>query len=187
MSRTTAHFTQGACARGVVALVILGCLLSVGCVPVIPPEALTLQPEAAALRQLQTRRFDTSNEGELLQASMGVLQDMGFELDESEARLGVLVASKMRDATDAAQVAGKILMVAFANQNMPIDVTQRIRVSLITRVISPRESTVRITFQRIVWNDMGQISRSESLEDAELYQQFFFKLSKSLFLEAHGI
>jgi HrpA-like RNA helicase len=30
---------------------------------------------------------------------------MGFELDESEARLGVLVASKTRDATDAAQVA----------------------------------------------------------------------------------
>ncbi len=168
-------------------LAFLVAAFSSGCLPAIPPEALTLQPEAASLRVQQTRRFDTNNEGELLQASLGVLQDMGFELDESESRLGVLVASKTRDATDAAQVASKILVAAFASQNMPIDVTQRIRVSLITRVISPKESTVRITFQRIVWNDMGQVSLSESLDDPELYQQFFFKLSKSLFLEAHGI
>lgn len=173
--------------RGSLASLAFICLLLVGCVPRIPPEALMLQPEAASLRRLQTRRFDTTDEGDLLRASLGVLQDLGFELDESESRLGLLVASKNRDATDAAQVAGKILVAAFANQNMPIDTTQRIRVSLITRVISPRESTVRITFQRIVWNDMGQISRSESLEDPELYQEFFFKLSKSVFLEAHGI
>lgn len=153
----------------------------------VPIDALTLQPEAASLRRLQTRRFDTNNETELLQASLGVLQDLGFELDESESRLGLLVASKQRDATDAGQIASKILIAAFSQQNMPIDVTQRIRVSLITRVISPRESTVRITFQRIVWNDMGQISRSESLDDPELYQEFFYKLSKAVFLEAHGI
>jgi len=153
----------------------------------VPIDALTLQPEAASLRRLQTRRFDTNNEAELLQASLGVLQDLGFELDESESRLGLLVASKQRDATDAGQIAGKILIAAFSQQDMPIDVTQRIRVSLITRVISPRESTVRITFQRIVWNDMGQISRSESLDDPELYQEFFYKLSKAVFLEAHGI
>ena len=153
----------------------------------VPIDALTLQPEAASLRRLQTRRFDTNNEAELLQASLGVLQDLGFELDESESRLGLLVASKQRDATDAGQIASKILIAAFSQQDMPIDVTQRIRVSLITRVISPRESTVRITFQRIVWNDMGQISRSESLDDPELYQEFFYKLSKAVFLEAHGI
>ncbi len=162
-------------------------LVATGCVPRVPPEALTLQPEAASLRQLQTRRFDTSNENELLQASLAVLQDQGFELDEAESRLGLLVASKTRDASDAAQIAGKILVAALVSQNVPVDDTQRIRVSLITRVISPKESTVRITFQRIVWNDMGQISRTESLEDPELYQIFFFKLSKAVFLEAHGI
>lgn len=165
---------------------IVGTGLS-ACTPSIPPEALTLQPEAASLRRLQTRRFDTTNEGELLQASLGVLQDLGFELDESESDLGLLVASKLRDVSEPIQITAKILVGAFANENMPIDVSQRIRVSLITRVISPRESTVRVTFQRIVWNDQGQISRAESLEDPELYQEFFFKLSKAVFLEAHGI
>jgi len=46
---------------------------------------------------------------------------------------------------------------------------------------------VRVTFQRIVWDEQGRVSRSESLEDPELYQEFFFKLSKAVFLEAHGI
>lgn len=158
-----------------------------GCMPVIPPEALTLQPEAVYLRRLQTRRFDTTNESELLQASLGVLQDLGFELDESESDLGLLVASKTRDATDPGQLASKIIMNVMTGDTLVIDAMQRIRVSLITRVISSHESTVRVTFQRIVWDEQGRISRSESLEDPELYQEFFFKLSKAVFLEAHGI
>ncbi len=158
-----------------------------GCAYHIPKEALTLQPEAASLRRLQTRRFDTSDESELLQASLSVLQDLGFELDESEAKLGLLVASKNRDATDAVQITNKIIVGVFVGTNIPVDVTQRIRISLVTRAMSPRESAVRITFQRMVWNDLGQISRIESLEDPALYQEFFSKLSKSLFLEAHNI
>jgi hypothetical protein len=116
-----------------------------------------------------------------------VLQDLGFELDESESNLGLLVASKLRDVSEPLQITAKIVMGIMSNDDLPIDVSQRIRVSLITRVISPTESTVRVTFQRLVWNDRGQVSRAESLEDPELYQEFFFKLSKALFLEAHGI
>ncbi len=169
---------------GLMALVVAA---AAGCIPDVPPEALTLQPESASLRRMQTRRFDTTNEGELLQASLGVLQDLGFELDEAESNLGLLVASKQRDATDALQITGKILAGALGGAQVPVDVTQRIRVSLITRVISASESTVRITFQRTVWNDLGQVSRYDTLDDPELYQEFFFKLSKAVFLEAHGI
>lgn len=171
----------------VLPLVLVGVVLS-GCVPTIPPEALTLQPEAMSLRRLQTRRFDTGNEKEILRASLGVLQDLGFELDQSESKLGVLVASKERDATDPAQITSRIIVgVLIGPNDMPVDTNQRIRASLVTRVISPNEATVRVTFQRTVWNDRGGISRAESLTDPELYQEFFWKLSKSLFLEAHGI
>lgn len=173
--------------RVIACVLMFGMIMLGSCAPYIPPEALTLQPEAASLRRLQTRRFDTTNEGELLQASLGVLQDLGFELDESESNLGLLVASKLRDVSEPLQITAKIVIGIMSNDDLPIDVSQRIRVSLITRVISPTESTVRVTFQRLVWNDRGQVSRAESLEDPELYQEFFFKLSKALFLEAHGI
>lgn len=158
-----------------------------GCSRVPPPSALTLQPDSLRLRQLQTRRFDTPDEKFLLQSSLGVLQDLGFEVDESEARLGVLVASKMRDASDAGQIAGSIIFGALTGARMPVDHEQRIRASIVTRAVTPTAITVRITFQRVVWNDMGQISRTESLDDPELYQEFFYKLSKAVFLEAHGI
>jgi hypothetical protein len=158
-----------------------------GCAHRPPPSALSLQPDSLRLRQLQTRRFDTSDEKFLLQSSLGVLQDLGFEVDESEARLGVLVASKHRDASDAAQIAGQIFLGALTGARMPIDQEQRIRASIVTRAVTPDATTVRITFQRVVWNDMGQVSRTESLDDPELYREFFFKLSKSVFLEAHGI
>jgi len=159
-----------------------------GCIPVVPPEALSLQPEALSLRRLQTRRFDTNNETELLRASVSVLQDLGFEIDESESRLGVLVASKDRDATNPLQITGVIIIGALGGgRDMPVDRNQKIRASLVTRVVSPRESVVRVTFQRTVWNDRGEVSLAEALSERELYQEFFSKLSKSLFLEAHGI
>jgi hypothetical protein len=162
-------------------------LFVAGCVPVVPPDALSLQPEALALRRLQTRRFDTGDEKEILRASLGVLQDLGFEIDESETKLGVLVGSKDRDATDAVQITGRIVIGILGGEDFPIDRNQKIRASLVTRVVSPRESVVRVTFQRTVWDDRGNLSRAESLEDPELYQEFFSKLSKSLFLEAHDI
>jgi hypothetical protein len=158
-----------------------------GCAPMVPPDALALAPDSLRLRQLQTRRFETKDEMALLQASLGVLQDLGFEVDESESRLGVIVASKMRDATDAAQVVGSIIIGALSESRVPYDVEQKIRASVVTRAISPRETSVRVTFQRMVWDDMGQVSRAESLDDPELYREFFYKLSKSVFLEAHGI
>ena len=62
----------------------------------IPPAALQLQKDTLADRQLQTRRFETEDEKALLIAGSGVLQDLGFNLDESETQLGVLVGSKKR-------------------------------------------------------------------------------------------
>ncbi len=160
---------------------------AIGCAPQIPRGAFELSPESLVQRRLQTRRFETQDELRLLQASLGVLQDLGFNIDESESRLGLIVASKNRDATEPTMVIGAIAIGALVGQNIPYETTQRIRASLVTRPVSPYETLVRVTFQRTVWNQAGQITRNESLEDPELYREFFFKLSKSVFLDAHGI
>jgi inosine-uridine nucleoside N-ribohydrolase len=68
------------------------------------------------------------------------------------------------------------------------DQTQKIRVSLITQPSADgAASQVRVTFQRLVWDNHANVSKIETIDDPKVYQQFFDKLSQSLFLEAQRI
>lgn len=156
----------------------------------VPKDALRLEPDSMEKRQLQTRRFDGIAEPDLLAASAGVLQDLGFNLDESESRLGLIVASKQRSAVEPGQVTGAMLL-ALLGVTPVWDRTQRIRVCLVARPASDdpanRSFLVRVTFQRMVWDTSNNVSRVEAIEEAEIYQQFFDKLAESVFLEAQKI
>jgi hypothetical protein len=167
-------------------LLISCSLLLVGCAQQIPKEALQLKEDSMQLRQLQTRSFETTNEKNLLISSASVLQDLGFTIDESKTSLGVIVGSKDRDATEAGQVAGAVMMAVLFGVSTPIDDKQKIRASLVTRPVGGK-TNLRVTFQRLVWNTHGQVSRSESIEDPKIYQEFYEKLSKAVFLEANQI
>ena len=170
---------------------IILCLVALvslsACAQTVPKEALELTQESLQQRQSQTRRFETNDETKLLTAGAQVLQDLGFTLEESEAGLGVVVGSKNRDATEAGQVALAIFVALAGGGAMPIDKDQKIRVSLITRPISNKETAARVTFQRVVWNTHGQVTTSEPLDEPKLYQEFFDKLSQSVFLTANEI
>ena len=168
-------------------LILLASISLVACVQTIPKEALQLTKESFELRQLQTRSFDTSSEKKLLTSGADVLQDLGYNIDESETKLGVIVGSKDRDATEAGQVAVMILVAALGGGTMAIDKNQKIRASLITHPAGKKTTKLRVTFQRIVWNTQGQVSKTQSIEDPKIYQEFFDKLSKAVSLEANEI
>ena len=155
----------------------------------IPPDALRLSPQSLAMRQLQTRVYETADEKMILSACMELLQDLGFILDESETALGVLVASKDRSAVDSGQVASSIAMAILFGVDMPYDTEQKMRASVVTRPLGAdgKRVAVRVTFQRIVWNSRKMVSRREPITEPLMYQQFFDKLSKAIFLEAQQI
>jgi hypothetical protein len=157
-----------------------------GCATRIPKGALAMRPQALEHRQRSTRLFETMDETQILAAVAGLLQDLGFNIDESETKLGLIVASKERSAVEAGQVAAKIAYAVVFRGNLPIDAEQKMRASVVTRPEGHRLA-VRVTFQRIVWNDRGQVSKLELLDDVPMYQEFFEKLSKSVFLEAHEL
>jgi hypothetical protein len=141
-------------------------------------------------RQLQTRIFETSDESKILSASASLLQDLGYTLDKSETKVGLIVASKDRSAVDAGQVTGAVVMTAlFGVSACTYDEKQKIRASVVTHPASEGggRMAVRVTFQRIVWSNRGIITKLERLNDSELYAGFFDKLSKAVFLEAHEI
>jgi hypothetical protein len=191
------------------------CAISVfsGCATTIPPEALQMQPDTLANRQIQSRKYDIKTEKELLAASASVLQDMGFNLDESQTSLGVIVASKSRDAKDGGQIAGAILMgFLFGAAAMSYDKNQKIRASLVTKpavtnnpikvelttnagknikfdqqVDASSGFVVRVTFQRMVWNQNNVMTKVEGINDPAIYTEFYDKLSKSVFLQAQNV
>ncbi len=173
--------------KSLLASVICAVVLA-ACAEQIPKEALQLSPDSLERRQAQTRVFETDNEAELLSASAALLQDLGFNLDESEVDLGVIVASKERDATEADQVAASILLAVLFGVAMPWDDVPKIRAAIITRHLEDRNGfAVRLTMQRIVWDTQGQVSETEPLDDPEMYKEFFGKLSKAVFLEAQEL
>jgi hypothetical protein len=191
------------------------CAISVfsGCATTIPPEALQMQPDTLANRQQQSRKYDIKTEKELLSASASVLQDMGFNLDESQTSLGVIVASKSRSATDGGQIAGAIVMgILFGAAAVNYDKNQKIRASLVTKPavtsnpikveLSPNAGksikfdqqveassgfVVRVTFQRLVWNQNNILTKIEGINDPAIYTEFYDKLSKSVFLQAQNV
>jgi len=176
-------------------------LLSSGCMTSIPPEDFfLLSEESPKYRAMQVRMFETFNETELLSASAAVLQDVGFEVEESVLPVGFLRAEKERSAREYGQEIRRflVLTLSFGYILTPVDLHQKISATVISRPLNPEASRfeVRVMFYRVVWQGEGYVERStippggqwmEMIRDPEIYQQFFAKLSKSVFLEAHKI
>ncbi len=156
----------------------------------IPKDALRMNKATLEDRQLQTRVFDSSDEKKILLASSSLLQDLGFNLDESQPELGLLVSSKDRSAVEAGQVAGAMIWAAlFGAYSARYDKNQNIRASVVTFPTGENKEriAVRVTFQRTVCDQYGNLSKLERINDRKIYEEFFDKLAKSIFLEAHSI
>lgn len=171
---------------------LLMSLILAGCKQ-IPKDAFVITPQLLKQRQLETRRYDGIKEADLLVACSNTLQDLGYSLENSETKLGVLTASKQRDATSGAQVAGAIFLAILGGGATPIDKDQTIRVSLVVRPVIgengkdvPNEDYVRVTFQRIV-RRTDNSTYAETLLDEDLYKDFFERVSKSVFIEGQKL
>ena len=184
---------------------LFGLGLLSGCVQAMPKVGsfFEVTPQTAQHRALQTRMFDISDEKELLSASAAVLQDLGFQIEESVKDVGMLRAAKERGAREYGQeiMQSFVFLLGLFGQTtilVPVDIHQQINATLVTRRSETDASrfSVRILFHRSIWKGDGQSDRQyiapgiqslEMITDGQIYQQFFAKLSKSLFLEAHKI
>jgi len=136
-------------------------------------------------RVRQTRRFETRDEASLLMTCSALLMDLGFTVDSMEDSLGVMVSSKDRGAVQTGAVIASMVMAALTGADVPYECRQRLRASVVVHPVGTRSTAVRVTFQRIVWDTRGTVTRRQQLDDAAYYEEFFAKLSGALFLEAH--
>lgn len=177
---------------------LLAALMLTGCAGQrIPEDALRLNESALEVRSMQTRTYEVEDETVILAASVGVLQDMGYNLDEIERPLGVLTASKVTDADDPGEMAGLVLMdiicAAGGSGSCGYMATasdeEKFILSLVVlpRLAKKGEYTARITLQRIVYDKQQRVKEQGVIGDAETYQRIFDKLSKSIFLETNRL
>ena len=146
-----------------------------------------LDSDYLARRQMETMRFEAKDEETILAASAGVLQDLGFTLDETETKLGLITAYKNREASSTGAKAAIILLAAMSDTQPVYDTEQKIYTTLVsTKSRESKGYNVRITFARVVTNNMHE-TRNEEITDQKTYREFFDKLSQSLFLTAHEI
>ncbi len=167
-------------------------ILVVGCAS-LPPYAFLVTPDMLEQRQLETRRYDGIKEEYLLAACSNLLQDLGFQLESSETRLGVITVSKQRDATKAGEIIVSFVIAMLSGNPTPYSKDQSIRAALVVRPVNdsdgnalPGSYHVRITFQRLV-RRTDNSTYVETLHDPKLYEGFYEKLSKSVFIEAQKI
>ena len=58
-------------------------------------QLLATSESQVALRSIQTRFFDTTDRNKTLRTSIATLQDLGFVIDEADADLGAVSATKL--------------------------------------------------------------------------------------------
>lgn len=159
-----------------------------GCMA-LPENLFVTGPKSLERRQIESRKFTGIQEADLIAAAGAVTQDLGFTLEGSETKLGLIVANKNRDATDAKEVAAAIFIALLGGGQTAISRDQKIRVSIVVLPTADKAMNswqVRATFQRVITRtDNSQIA--ETLLDPSLHVEFFEKLSKAVFLEAQKI
>jgi hypothetical protein len=187
-------------ARRRFALAAVAAWLSGACATTPAKQFFELSPESPQHRAEETRWFETRDDTELLSASAAVLQDLGFHVEESVRELGFLRASKERSAREYGQEIGRVALFILSLGKFlePIDLHQKIAASLVARPAGEdgTRQEVRITFYRVIWKGDGFADRNaippgdqsmELVRDPVVYQQFFAKLSKAVFLEAYTL
>ena len=174
--------------------------LMLGACATLPDDAFRLSESALEMREIQSRTYEDVTDVQILSASSAVLQDLGYAIDEVEKELGVLSASKRADARNSVETIGMIaldvadclLTFLLGCEGDAYGSSKDVQDIKMTLVVLPELSQegayrVRLTMQRVVWARNGTLYEQETINDAAVYQAFFDKLSKSVFLEKEGV
>ena len=158
-----------------------------------------LNPTDPADLVMQSRRFDVGENDVVLNGSLSVLQDMGYSITSGNRQLGLLTAKKKAEVlppglehalAEAALVTTTIILSLLTGQDMvtdlPEQVEQTIFVSLLVSGNAENQTLVRLSIDRDMRYDNGR-TIPDHTELPLIYQEFFEKLSRAVFLEAHQL
>lgn len=79
------------------AVLLLGCVVLGGCQADSRQQILAMDTSQVALRSVQTRVFDTGDQGVTVRTVVATLQDLGFTVDRVDSDLGIVSGTKVDD------------------------------------------------------------------------------------------
>jgi hypothetical protein len=79
-------------------LALLGVLSLAGCATTTPTNIAGAGTQLET-RQIQTRQYDTLDKAMTLRSVIATLQDLGFTIDQADAELGTVTATRLHDYT----------------------------------------------------------------------------------------
>ena len=99
---------------------LLGAFVLVSCA--MSPPDITGAGTQLETRQIQTREYDTLDKAMTLRSVIATLQDLGFTIDQADADLGVVTATRLHDYT----MRMTVTVVERDNQRVSVRATARI-------------------------------------------------------------
>ena len=186
-------------ARFPAAVLLALAAVAAGCVP--PPAPPRTQLE---VRQFQTRTFDTADTTLVMKAMFNVLQDDGYVVKNAVMELGLITAAKEVDLARGRSGAGGggifgglggIIIggtgpggvVVGTGSDDPTFPKTEVRDFTGNVSAFGKQTKVRVSFQRKVLDNRGDVVEVQPIEDLEFYQSFFSRMDKSLFLQQEAL
>ena len=168
-------------------------LLSACATTGMPEDALRLPESTLDVRAIQSRTFAATSETAILAATIALLQDMEYNIDQIEKPLGVITASKVTDADSATQKTGLFIldMLCVISMSGGCDAMSKasdeqhltVTIVVIPSLARSGAYVTRITIQGVLYNKAEQILVLERIDDAETYQEIFDNLRKSIYIQ----
>lgn len=137
-------------------VILLVSVCAAGCAPVTPVNISGAGTQLEA-RQIQSRQYETLDKAMTMRSVIATLQDLGFTIDQADAELGVVTATRYDQAA------------AYQQQTMRMTIT----------VVQRGEERVSVRANARI----GETAVSS----AATYQDFFAALDKAMFLTRESI
>ncbi len=152
--------------------------LAAGCAPTIAPSRSALE-----VRALQTYTFDTADTKLVMKAMLNALQDQGYVVRNAVTELGLITASKEIDLAPGRYSEG---FAGGGGFHWPAEPTfAKLEVNDFTGNVTElgQQTRIRISFQRKVLDNRGQIIEVQAIDDPVFYRDFFSRIDKSVYLQ----
>lgn len=150
-----------------------------GCMPARP----AMPHSALQIREIQTRNFETADTRLVMKAVLNALQDEGFITRNAVSDLGLITATKEEDTERQSTV---LFSTLFHGRDAVWPKSSVVEATINVSEFG-RATRVRVSFHQKMLDNRGGTMSVLEVDDPGMYQHFFSKVDKSVFLQGAKI